>query len=424
MKRFINRNEEHIPANFYNIKADLPFNLMPPLHPGTNQPLQAFEMEAIFPKGLIEHETTQEKFVSIPSQVLEKYAVYRPTPLIKATELMKYLDTPAEIYYKYEGVSPAGSHKVNTAIMQAYMAKQEGIKQLFTETGAGQWGSSLAIAGKLFDIDISVFMVRSSFNSKPGRKIMMEMHGAKVLGSPSNTTLSGQSFLAKNQNHPGSLGIAISEAVENVVINNLGKYALGSVLDSVILHQTIIGEETLNQMQALGVYPDVVIACVGGGSNFGGIAFPFLRENIKNNKNTRLIAVEPTACPSLTKGELRYDFGDSSGYTPLLYMHTLGKDFVPAEIHAGGLRYHGMSPIVSQLYHNNMIEAIAYQQEEIFDAAKLFLKTEGILPAPESSHAIKAAIDEAMKAKKENKKTKILFNLSGHGFFDINAYIN
>ena len=358
----------------------------------------------------------------IPAPVLEAYAVFRPTPLIEATALKKHLGTPARIFYKYEGVGPVGSHKTNTALMQAYLAAEDGVKTLATETGAGQWGSALAYAGSRFGIQTRIFMVRSSFRQKPGRRVIMEMFGGTVLESPSPTTDSGRRFFEKDPEHPGSLGIAISEAVEVAVKNPGVKYALGSVLDSVLMHQTVIGLEAEKQMDEMGAVPDVVIGCVGGGSNFAGLAFPFVRHNLSGQRKTRFVAVEPDACPSLSRGELRYDFGDSVGLTPLLFMHTLGMDFVPPPLHAGGLRYHGMAPLVSHLAAMGVVEPRAIDQKTVFDAAVLFMKTEGILPAPESSHAIAVAVDEALKAKDAGRETVILFNLSGHGFLDISAY--
>jgi tryptophan synthase beta chain len=422
IKRFSAREADVLPSHFYNLKADLPSLPKPPLHPGTGQPLQPQDLEPVFPKGFIAHEGSLERFIPIPEAVLEQYALYRPTPLIYASGLRKSLGTPAHIFYKYEGVGPMGSHKSNTALMQAYLASREGVETLTTETGAGQWGSALAHAGALFGVKVKVFMVRISYRQKPGRRILMEMFGATVAESPSPQTQSGSRFFAKDSNHPGSLGIAISEALELAVQGPKSKYSLGSVLDAVLMHQTVIGQEADKQMAAQGVTPDVIIGCVGGGSNFGGIAFPFVRKIFKEGKSIRFIAVEPEACPSLTQGELRYDHGDTAGLTPLLYMYTLGKDFVPAPIHAGGLRYHGMAPLVSHLAKLGIVEPRAYSQDRIFEAGLLFFKTEGILPAPESSHAVAAAIDEALLAKKEGKDKVILFNLSGHGLLDINAY--
>lgn len=422
MKRFISRKEEYIPEAFYNIKADLVEQPKPKLHPASKNPITFDDMTPLFSKEFVKQEMTTERFVKIPDAVKEKYALYRPTPFIYASGLKKYLNTPAEIFFKYEGAGPMGSHKSNTAIMQAYLASQEGITTLTTETGAGQWGSALAQAGALFGIDVKVYMVRTSYRAKPGRKVMMELYQANVKESPSASTKAGMKYFSENNNHPGSLGIAISEAIELAVTSSNVKYSLGSVLDAVLLHQTVIGQETIAQMEEAGVFPDTVIGCVGGGSNFAGIAFPFMRTVIKENKKIKFIAVEPEACPTLTKGKLDYDFGDSSAMTPLLYMHSLGMDFVPSEIHAGGLRYHGMAPLVSYFYDKKMIEARAYSQPKVFDAAKVFFRTEGILPAPESSHAICAAIEEALEAKKNNTPKVIVFSLSGHGFFDYNAY--
>jgi tryptophan synthase beta chain len=420
--RFASRKTDYLPAAFYNIKADLPSPPRPPLHPGTKEPLKPEDLEAIFPKSFIQQEGVTARDIPIPGPVLEAYSVFRPTPLVEATALRKHLGTPARIFYKYEGVGPVGSHKTNTAFMQAYLAAEDGVKILATETGAGQWGSALAYAGSRFGIETRVFMVRSSFRHKPGRRVLMEMFGGTVVESPSPTTQAGRMFFEKNPEHPGSLGIAISEAVELTVKNPGIKYALGSVLDSVLMHQTVIGLEAEKQMEEFGAVPDTVIGCVGGGSNFAGLAFPFVRHNLSGRRNARFIAVEPDACPSLTRGELRYDFGDSVGMTPLLYMHTLGMDFVPPPLHAGGLRYHGMAPLVSHLAASGVVEPRAIDQPAVFDAAVLFMKTEGILPAPESSHAIAVAIDEALKAKEAGRETVILFNLSGHGFLDISAY--
>jgi tryptophan synthase beta chain len=422
ISRFSERDAGFLPTHFYNIKADLPSLPKPPLNPGTKQPLQPQELEPVFPKGFIAHEGSMERFIPIPNEVLDKYCLYRPTPLVYASGLRKSLETPAHIFYKYEGVGPMGSHKSNTALMQAYLAAREGVETLTTETGAGQWGSALAHAGALFGVKVKIFMVRISFRQKPGRRILMEMFGASVQESPSHSTQAGLRFYAENPDHPGSLGIAISEALELAVKSPATKYSLGSVLDAVLMHQTVIGQEADKQMEARGVEPDIVIGCVGGGSNFSGIAFPFVRKNFKEGKSIRFIAVEPEACPSITQGELRYDHGDTAGMTPLLYMHTLGMDFVPAPIHAGGLRYHGMAPLVSHLTLLGIIEPRAYSQERIFDAGRLFFEAEGILPAPESSHAVAAVIDEALEAKKERKEKVILFNLSGHGLLDINAY--
>jgi tryptophan synthase beta chain len=420
--RFASRKEEFLPRAFYNIKADLPSPPKPPLHPGTREPLKPEDLAPIFPKSFIRQEGATEREVPIPGPVLEAYSVFRPTPLVEATALRRALDTPARIFYKYEGVGPVGSHKTNTALMQAYLAASDGIETLVTETGAGQWGSALAYAGARFGVRARVFMVRSSFRQKPGRRVIMELFGGTVVESPSPTTEAGRSFFAQDPDHPGSLGIAISEAVEVVVKEGGAKYALGSVLDSVLMHQTVIGQEAERQMEEMGAVPDTIVGCVGGGSNFAGLAFPFVRHNLTGGRRARFVAVEPEACPSLTRGELRYDFGDSVGLTPLLHMHTLGMGFVPPPLHAGGLRYHGMAPLVSHLAAMGLVEPKAVAEKAVFDAAVLFMRTEGILPAPESSHAIAAVVEEALKAKEAGRETVILFNLSGHGFLDISAY--
>ena len=422
MKRFMSRNQDYLPTNFYNLKADLPEQPKPALHPGTKKPITPEDLLPLFPAGLIQHEGSLDRFVPIPQKVLDAFSVYRPTPLVYASALKNKLQTPAHILYKYEGAGPTGSHKSNTALVQAYLAAEEGIKTLSTETGAGQWGSALAHAGSEFGVNVDVFMVRISFRQKPGRRILMELFGAHVKESPSNSTDSGKKFFEIDPNHPGSLGIAISEAVETAVKSEGVKYSLGSVLDSVLMHQSVIGLEAEEQLKEIGLTPDVVIGCVGGGSNFSGLAFPFVRHNLNGQRKTRFIAVEPEVCATLTTGELKYDHGDSVGLTPLLYMYSLGMDFVPPPIHAGGLRYHGMAPLVSHLVHTGIVDPVAYSQDKIFSAAELFLRTEGILPAPESAHAIAAAVDEALLAKEENKEKVILFNLSGHGFLDINAY--
>jgi tryptophan synthase beta chain len=421
-QRFSSRTADLLPLAFYNLKADLPIPPKPPLHPGTKEPLKPEDLEPVFSKGFIAQEITTERFVPIPEAVLEKFAIYRPTPLVYASGLRRALDTPAHIFYKNEGVGPAGSHKSNTALMQAYLAAQEGIETLVTETGAGQWGSALAQAGHFFGVNVHVFMVRVSYRQKPGRRIIMEMFGAKVEESPSPSTSFGRKLYEVDPDHPGSLGIAISEALEVAVGGKNSRYSLGSVLDAVLMHQTVIGIEADRQLAAAGAEPDVVIGCVGGGSNFAGVAFPFVRKNLTEQKKIRFIAVEPEACPSITQGVYRYDHGDTAGMTPLLFMHTLGKDFVPQPIHAGGLRYHGMAPLVSHLVSLGIVEARAYGQDKVFDAGEFFYKTEGILPAPESAHAIAAAIDEALEAKRLGRDRVILFNLSGHGFLDINAY--
>jgi tryptophan synthase beta chain len=416
-------SDKEIPTKWYNIMADMPNLPKPPLHPGTKQPVGPDDLTPIFPMALIEQEMTQERWIDIPEEVLDIYSLWRPAPMFRAHRLEKLLNTPAKIYYKYEGVSPAGSHKPNTAIPQAYYNKQAGIKRIATETGAGQWGTSMALAGKLFGLDVTVYMVKVSYGQKPYRRIMMETWGATVHASPSNTTNTGRKILELDPDSSGSLGIAISEAVEDAATHNDTNYALGSVLNHVCLHQTVIGLEAKKQLELVGDYPDIVIGCCGGGSNLAGIAFPFLHDKIKGNrKNVRVIAVEPTSCPTLTKGEFRYDFGDVAGFTPLMTMYTLGHDFMPSGIHAGGLRYHGDSQLVSQLYHDKLIEAQAYHQTAVFEAAMQFANTEAIIPAPESAHAIRAAINEALRAKEEGKEKTILFNLSGHGYLDLQAY--
>ncbi len=422
MERFSGRKKEYLPTHFYNIKADLAELPKPPLHPATGEPLDPSALAAIFPESFIEQEISRERFIPIPAAVLEAYAQYRPTPLVYAAELRKRLDTPARIFYKYEGVSPMGSHKSNTALMQAYLAAQEGVRELVTETGAGQWGSALAYAGERFGVGVRVFMVRASYRQKPGRRTMMALCRARLEESPGPNTEAGKALFLENPDHPGSLGIAIAEAVETVMKNPGSKYALGSVLDAVLLHQTVIGQEAERQLAGLGVEPDIVIGCVGGGSNFAGISFPFVKKNLTAGKNVEFIAVEPASCPSITRGDLRYDHGDSAGLTPLLFMHTLGKDFIPPPIHAGGLRYHGMAPLVSHLVRGGTVKARSYGQEQVFHAAKTFFASEGILPAPESSHAVAAVIEEALKARDGKGEPVILFNLSGHGHFDMHAY--
>ncbi|HOZ38409.1 MAG TPA: TrpB-like pyridoxal phosphate-dependent enzyme [Anaerolineaceae bacterium] len=416
-------SESDIPRFWYNMNADSPVAPTPVFNPATRELITKDALEALFPLALIEQETTMERYVPIPEEVREIYKLYRPTSLIRARRLEKSLDTPAHIYFKYEGESPAGSHKLNSAIPQAFFNMISGTHAMTTETGAGQWGSALAMACQMFGIDLEVFMVNASFLGKPYRRVIMETYGAQVFASPSMQTKTGRSYLEKRPDHPGSLGIAISEAVE-VAAESGGrkKYGLGSVLNHVMLHQTIIGEEALKQMDLAGEYPDVVIGCVGGGSNFSGLAFPFLRENLKDGQRTRLLAVEPTATPSLTRGTYGFDYGDSAGIVPILKMYTLGSDFVPDSIHAGGLRYHGMSPILSGLYNAGLVEAVAVEQRAVFEAAIQFSRAEGILPAPESSHAIRAAIDEALDAREKGEKRVILFNLSGHGMLDLSAY--
>src|SRR5574338_157121 len=418
-----NLNESDLPKFWYNINADSPVAPSPVLHPGTLEPVTPDFLSVLFPMELILQEISTERYIEIPEEVREIYKLYRPTPLLRARRLEKALGTPAHIYYKYEGASPAGSHKPNTAIAQAYYNKMAGTKALTTETGAGQWGSALALACQMFDLALEVYMVKVSYQQKPYRRVLMETYGAQVFPSPTDRTNYGRGVLAENPDNPGSLGIAISEAVEAAAISNgAKKYGLGSVLNHVLMHQTVIGEEALKQMDLANEYPDVVISCVGGGSNFAGIAYPFLRENLKNGKRTRLLAVEPTATPSLTKGVYTFDYGDTARMAPIVKMHTLGHGFIPAGIHAGGLRYHGMAPSICGLYDAGHIEAVAVKQIATFDAAIQFASAEGIIPAPESAHAIRAAIDEALDARAKGEKRVILFNLSGHGNFDMAAY--
>ncbi len=420
--RFI-LNDTDLPKFWYNIAADSPVPPTPVLHPGTLEPVTPDFLSVLFPMELILQEISTERYIPIPEEVREIYKLYRPTPLLRARRLEKALGTPAHIYYKYEGASPVGSHKPNTAIPQAFYNKAEGTKALTTETGAGQWGSALAMAGSFFDIAIEVYMVKISYQQKPYRRNLMETYGAQVFASPTNLTNYGRSLLAEDPNNPGSLGIAISEAVEVAAMSNgAKKYSLGSVLNHVLTHQSVIGEEALKQMDMAGEYPDVVIGCAGGGSNFAGIAYPFLRENLKNGKRARLLAVEPTATPSLTKGVYTFDYGDTAKMAPVVKMHTLGHSFVPPSIHAGGLRYHGMAPSICALHDAGYIDAVAVPQLATFEAAVLFARSEGLVPAPESAHAIRAAIDEALDAKAKGEKRVILFNLSGHGNFDMASY--
>ena len=416
-------NETDLPRFWYNINADSPVPPTPVLRPDTLEPVTPDFLSVLFPMEIILQEVSTERFIQIPDEVREIYKLYRPTPLLRARRLEKALDTTAHIYYKNEGASPAGSHKPNTAIPQAFYNKAAGTKALTTETGAGQWGSALSLACNFFGLDLEVFMVKISYQQKPYRRVMMETYGGKVFASPTDRTNYGRSVLEKDPNNPGSLGIAISEAVE-VAATSGGKkkYSLGSVLNHVLMHQSVIGEEALKQMDLAGEYPDVVIGCVGGGSNFAGIAYPFLRENLKNGKRTRLLAVEPTAAPSLTKGVYTFDYGDTAKMAPVVKMHTLGHGFVPPSIHAGGLRYHGMAPSLSAFHDAGLIDAVAVQQNATFEAAIQFARSEGIIPAPESAHAIRAAIDEALDAKAKGEKRVILFNLSGHGNFDMGAY--
>jgi len=414
--------ESEMPRAWYNIMADMPNKPMPPLHPGTREPIGPEDLAPLFPMELIKQEVSTDDFVEIPEEVLDIYKLYRPSPLFRAHNLEKALGTPAKIYYKYEGGSPSGSHKPNTAIPQAYYNMLEGVKKITTETGAGQWGSALSFACQQFGIDLEVFMVKLSYEQKPYRKTMMNTYGANVHPSPSNLTNAGKAILEKDPNCPGSLGIAISEAIEVAASDPNAKYALGSVLNHVLMHQTIIGLEAEKQLEKASDFPDVVIAPFGGGSNFAGIAFPFLRRNFKNGKNVKCIAVEPSSCPKLTKGEFKYDFGDTAGMTPLLPMYTLGNDFVPAEIHAGGLRYHGAGVLVSQLLKDGLISAVAKNQLECFKAGVHFAKTEGIIPAPEATYALAQVYAEALAAKESGEQKTILFNLCGHGHFDLLAY--
>jgi tryptophan synthase beta chain len=415
-------NESEMPDAYYNIQADMPNPLLPPLHPGTRQPIGPADLAPLFPLELIKQEVSRERYIEIPDEVRKAYKMYRPTPLYRASNLEKLLDTPAKIYYKYEGVSPAGSHKPNTALAQAFYNKQEGVKKLITETGAGQWGSALSFACSQFGLGCEVYMVRISYDQKPYRKVMMNTYGAEVYSSPSSRTNSGRKILVDNPDSPGSLGIAISEAVESAATTEGAKYSLGSVLNHVLMHQTVIGQEADKQLEMTGDFPDIIIAPFGGGSNFAGIAFPFLRYNLQEKKQIRCIAVEPASCPKLTKGEFRYDFGDTVGLTPLIPMYTLGHTFVPAPIHAGGLRYHGAGAIISQLLKDKIIEAAAIHQIECFEAGVKFARTEGIIPAPEANHGIAQVIREALRAKEEGERKTILFNLCGHGYFDMSAY--
>ncbi len=414
--------ESEIPQLWYNIAADLPHPPLPPLHPGTHQPIGPEALAPLFPMELIKQEVSQERYIEIPNEVRELYRLWRPSPMVRATRLEQALGTPARIYFKYEGVSPAGSHKSNTAVAQAYYNHEEGIRRISTETGAGQWGSALAMACNMFGMELKVYMVKISYEQKPYRRSMMQVWGADVVASPSHDTHAGNAILEADPGSLGSLGIAISEAVEDAATREDTKYSLGSVLNHVLLHQTVIGEEALKQMALAGDYPDIVIGCVGGGSNFSGLAFPFMREKLSGKKETRFLAVEPESCPSLTKGQYAYDFGDTAMTTPLLKMYTLGSSFMPPGIHAGGLRYHAMAPLLSQLYDERLIEAKAYHQISVFQAAVQFARTQGIIPAPESAHAIRAAIDEALRCKETGEEKAILFNLSGHGHFDMGAY--
>lgn len=415
-------SQKDIPTHWYNIIPDFSEPMAPPLHPGTREPIKLEEMTAIFPENIVRQEMSAERRIEIPDEVREKLALWRPTPLLRAVRLEKALQTPAKIYYKYEGVSPAGSHKPNSAVAQAYYNREAGIKRLTTETGAGQWGSSLAMACQMFGLECQVFMVRVSYDHKPYRKLVIQTYGGKVDASPSPITEYGRRVLAENPDCPGSLGIAISEAIEQALKQPDTKYALGSVLNHVCHHQTVIGQETIKQMELAGAEPEVIIGCIGGGSNFAGMVSPWLERKMQGGKQYKIIAVEPDSCASLTKGELRYDFGDTAMMTPLMMMYTLGHDFIPPSIHAGGLRYHGMAPLVSHMYKLGLIEATRVTQTKVFSAAVQFARTEGIIPAPEPSHAIATVIDEAIKAREEGTPKNILFNLCGHGLLDLSAY--
>ena len=414
--------QSEIPKQWYNLLADFPEPLPPPLHPGTRQPVTLEMMTPLFPESLVQQEMCPDPWVEIPEPVREVYALWRPTPLMRAVRFERALNTPAHIYYKYEGASPAGSHKPNTAVAQAYFNKAAGTKRLATETGAGQWGSSLALACQLFGLECNVYMVKISYQQKPYRRMLMHTWGATVHASPSDQTSFGRKVLAQDPQCNGSLGLAISEAIEDTVTHPHTKYSLGSVLNHVCLHQTVIGQEAIRQMELAGEEPDVIFACAGGGSNFAGLAFPYLQRKIKDKKKYRIVAVEPSACPSMTKGELRYDFGDTAETTPLLMMYTLGHQFMPPPIHSGGLRYHGMAPMVSHALKLGLIEAQAIHQSKVFAAGVLFARTEGIVPAPESAHAIAAVIAEAEQAREAGQKRVLLFNLSGHGLLDLSAY--
>ncbi|GAB1415084.1 TrpB-like pyridoxal phosphate-dependent enzyme [Paludibacter sp.] len=421
-KKFL-LSEKDMPTKWYNILAEMPNKPMPILHPGTKQPIKPEDLYPLFAKGLVDQETNmKDAWIEIPEEVLEKYKIYRPTPLVRATNLEKALDTPAHIYFKNESVSPVGSHKLNSALAQAYYCKIEGVTNVTTETGAGQWGTAMSLASKMFGLELAVYMVKISYEQKPYRRSLMQTWGAQVIPSPSMSTKAGRKIITEHPNYQGSLGTAISEAIELAMNTPNCKYTLGSVLNHVSLHQTIIGLEAEKQMEMAGEYPDVVIGCFGGGSNFSGISFPFMRHNFTGATKTRFVSAEPSSCPKLTRGVFQYDFGDEAGYTPLIPMYTLGHDFAPAHIHAGGLRYHGAGTLVSQLLKDNFIEAVDIKQLDSFQAGVLFAQTEGIIPAPESAHAIAAAINEAKKAKEEGKQKVILFNLSGHGLVDMAAY--
>lgn len=415
-------SQRDLPTHWYNLVPDFPEPMAPPLHPGTRQPVGLADMTAIFPENIVAQEMSPERRIEIPDEVRDILALWRPTPLLRAVRLEKALKTPARIYYKYEGGSPAGSHKPNSAVAQAYYNREAGVRRLVTETGAGQWGSSLAMACQLFGIECVVFMVKVSYHHKPYRKLVMQTYGGTVYASPSMETEFGRKVLAEDPDCPGSLGIAISEAIEQTVKTPGTKYALGSVLNHVCLHQTVIGQESIKQMELAGAEPDIIVACVGGGSNFAGMVSPWVERKLKGGKNYRIVAVEPSSCASLTEGELRYDFGDTAMMTPLMMMHTLGHDFIPPSIHAGGLRYHGMAPLVSHMYKLGLIEAVSVPQTKVFQAAVTFARSEGLIPAPEPSHAIATVIDEAIRAREAGTPVNILFNLCGHGLLDMTAY--
>ena len=414
--------ESEMPTAWYNIQADLATPLPPPLHPGTHKPLTPDDLAPIFPMALIMQEVSQERWIDIPGEVIDIYRLWRPSPLYRARRLEKALDTPARIYYKYEGVSPAGSHKPNTSVAQAYYNKKEGVKRIATETGAGQWGSALAMGCRFFGLECKVYMVKVSYNQKPYRRLMMETWGATCIPSPSDQTEAGRRMLARDPESPGSLGLAISEALEEAVKDPNARYSLGSVLNHVLMHQTVIGLEAKKQFEKVDDYPDIVIGCIGGGSNYAGLAFPFMQDKMVGGKKTQFIAVEPESCPSVTRGKYAYDFGDTAETGPIVMMYTLGHSFVPPPVHAGGLRYHGMAPLVSKLAKEGFMEARAVHQTKTFEAAILFARTEGIISAPETSHAIRVAIDEALKCKESGQAKTIVFNHSGHGLLDLSAY--
>ncbi len=421
MQRIFNLNQQELPTRWYNVLADLDRPLDPPLDPRTREPLSPEALTTLFAKTCVEQEASTDRFIDIPAEVQEIYRLWRPTPLYRAVNLERTLNTPAHIYYKYEGVSPTGSHKTNTAVAQAYYNKVEGTKRLTTETGAGQWGSALSFACQILGIDLTVFMVKISYEQKPYRRAMIEVYGGEILPSPSERTNAGRTVLERDPDSPGSLGIAISEAIEEAVSTG-AKYSLGSVLNHVLLHQTVIGQEALSQMELAGEYPDAVVGCVGGGSNFGGLMLPILYDSRKRERKVEFIAAEPTACPTITKGDVRYDFGDEAELTPLLRMHTLGHKFVPPPIHAGGLRYHGMAPIITRLAEDGIVQPVAFDQVDVFGSAVLFARAEGIIPAPETAHAVHAAIELARESARRDMKRVILIGFSGHGYFDMSAY--